>query len=260
MRKYNHIDIDKKENTAWITLNDPKTLNALSSEMVVELDHAVRDVETDPSMKVILFTGTGKAFIAGADIEQMKSLDPLAAVEFSERTTNLYKKIEDSSKVYIAAVNGFALGGGCELSLACDLRVASEKAKFGLPETSLGIIPGGAGTQRLPRLVGPGAAKEIIFTGDMISAERAYEIGLVNKVVKPEHLISEGSELAAKILKNGATAIRFAKKSMNKGMELDIEIGTELEKNLFGLCFATEDQKEGMTAFVEKRPAVFTKE
>lgn len=195
--------------------------------------------------------------MAGADIWEMKNKTPEEAIRFAELGINVFRKIELMKKPVIAAVNGFALGGGCELAMSCDIRIASQKAKFGQPEVGLGIIPGFAGTQRLSRLVGIPKAKELIFTADLIGATEAEKLGLVNKVVPHEDLIEEAINLANKIVSNSQTAVRYAKETINRGIETDIETGMIIEKNLFGLCFATKDQKEGMTAFLEKRKANF---
>jgi enoyl-CoA hydratase len=204
-------------------------------------------------VRVVVLTGEGKAFVAGADIAYMSNLNPDQAKKFSEDGSRLFRKIETLNKVVIAAVNGFALGGGCELAMACDFRIASVKAKFGQPEVGLGIIPGFSGTQRMARLIGLGRAKELIFTGEHIDAQEAYRIGLVNKVTEKENLLEETYIIAEKIKSNSRVAVKYAKESMNRGIETDIETGIAYENNIFGLCFASQDQKEGMNAFMEKR-------
>ncbi len=249
--------VEKNEGICTIKINNPQSLNALNAEVLSELEIAIDQVEKDEEVKVVVLTGEGKAFVAGADIAYMNKLNPEQAKKFSEDGSRVFRKIETLNKVIIAAVNGFALGGGCELAMACDMRIASVKAKFGQPEVGLGITPGFSGTQRLARLVGAGRAKELIFTGGHIGAEEAYRIGLVNKVTEIEDLMEETYKLAGKIKSNSGTALRYAKESINRGTETDIETGIAYESNIFGLCFASEDQKEGMTAFLEKKHPKF---
>lgn len=243
----------KQENIAILSINRPEALNALNTDVLEALDLAIDKVEKDEDIHVIVLTGEGKAFVAGADIGEMKDLDPVKAREFADKGLNLFRKIELMEKPVIAAVNGFALGGGCELSMCCDIRIASDKAKFGQPEVGLGITPGFGGTQRLSRLVGIGRAKELIFTTDIIKAEEAYRIGLVNKVVPGEELMDATIEMAKNIASKGQLAVRYAKDAINKGSEVDLDTAMSIEKDLFALCFASEDQKEGMAAFLEKR-------
>lgn len=250
---FQNLLFKKEENVGILSINRPNALNALNSHVLDELDQAMDILEDDEEIHIIIITGEGRAFVAGADIGEMKDMDMFAARKFAEKGLTLFRKIELMEKPIIAAVNGFALGGGCELSMCCDIRIASEKAKFGQPEVGLGIIPGFAGTQRLSRLVGMGRAKELIFTTDMIDAEEAYRIGLVNKIVSADELMDEALAMAKNIGSKGQIAIRFAKTAINMGIETDIETGMKVEKDLFGLCFATEDQKEGMEAFLEKR-------
>ncbi len=249
--------VEKNEGICTIKINNPQSLNALNAEVLSELEIAIDQVEKDEEVKVVVLTGEGKAFVAGADIAYMNKLNPEQAKKFSEDGSRVFRKIETLNKVVIAAVNGFALGGGCELAMACDMRIASVKAKFGQPEVGLGTTPGFSGTQRLARLVGAGRAKELIFTGGHIGAEEAYRIGLVNKVTEIEELMEETYKLAGKIKSNSGTALRYAKESINRGTETDIETGIAYESNIFGLCFASEDQKEGMTAFLEKKHPKF---
>ncbi len=206
---------------------------------------------------MLIITGIGKAFVAGADISEMKDMNAEQGREFGSLGSKVFRKIELMKKPVIAAINGFALGGGCELSMCCDIRIASSNAKFGQPEVSLGIIPGFAGTQRLSRIVGMAKAKELIFTGNMIKAEEAYNIGLVNKVVESDSLMEEAMKMATKIASNGQIAVKYSKVAINRGYEVDFEAGNEIETSLFGLSFATNDQKEGMTAFLERRKAKF---
>ena len=250
---YKNLLFKKEGHIGILSINRPDALNALNSEVLDELDKAMDELKEDEDIHVIILTGEGRAFVAGADIKEMKDLNMLEAREFSEKGVGLFRRIELMEKPIIAAVNGFALGGGCELSMCCDIRIASDKAKFGQPEVGLGIIPGFAGTQRLSRLVGMGKAKELIFTTDIIDAEEAYRIGLVNKVVPGDKLMEEALNMANAIGSKGQVAIRFAKTAINLGGETDIETGMKIEKDLFGLCFATEDQVEGMEAFLEKR-------
>lgn len=243
----------KEGHIGLLSINRPEALNALNSTLLEELSQAIDMVEKDPDIHVLILTGEGRAFVAGADINEMKHMSPMEARIFAEKGMSLFRKIELMEKPVIAAVNGFALGGGCELSMCTDIRIASEKAKFGQPEVGLGITPGFAGTQRLARLIGSGRAKELIFTCDIIDAAEAYRIGLVNKVVPVEELMYASIEMANKILQKSQLAVRYAKTAINRGIETDLETGMIIEKDLFGLCFATEDQKEGMGAFLEKR-------
>jgi enoyl-CoA hydratase len=245
--------LKKERHIGILSINRPNALNALNSLVLDELKDAIELINNDEDIHVLIFTGEGRAFVAGADIGEMKSMNPVEARAFAEKGISLFRKIELMEKPVIAAVNGFALGGGCELSMCCDIRIASEKAKFGQPEVGIGITPGFAGTQRLPRLIGEGRAKELIFTCDVIGADEAYRIGLVNKVVPAEELMTVAMELANKIVQKSQLAVRYAKTAINRGIETDLDTGMSIEKDLFGLCFATEDQKEGMGAFLEKR-------
>ncbi|MTI67292.1 MAG: short-chain-enoyl-CoA hydratase [Firmicutes bacterium] len=247
----------KEDNIAVLSVNRPKALNALNTEVLEELDIAIEKITTDEDIYVVILTGEGKAFVAGADISEMKDKTPKEAREFAKLGIDVFRKIELLEKPVISAVNGFSLGGGLELSMSCDIRIASEKAKFGQPEVGLGITPGFAGTQRLARLVGASKAKELIFTADMIDSNEAEKIGLVNKVVKKEDLMDEALNLAKKIASKGQIAIRYSKCAINRGFETDIDTGMALERDLFGLCFATDDQKEGMKAFIDKRKPEF---
>ncbi|EET84391.1 Enoyl-CoA hydratase/isomerase, partial [Clostridium carboxidivorans P7] len=243
--EYKNIKVEKENHISILTISRPKALNALNAELLNEINECIDEVKNDESTYVLIITGEGKSFVAGADIAEMKDKTPEQARKFAELGLAIFRKIELMEKPVIAAINGFALGGGCELSMSCDIRIASQKAKFGQPEVGLGIIPGFAGTQRLSRLVGPGKAKELIYTADMIKAEEAEKIGLVNKVVAPEELMNEAKAMAEKIASKAQAAIRYSKISINKGFETDIDTGMTIENNLFGLCFATEDQKEG---------------
>ena len=251
------IEIEQKEKVGIIRLNRPEALNALNKQLLGELEAAVRQLAEDPQIFVLIITGAGKAFVAGADIGEMKDLRGDEGRKFGILGQKVFREIESMEKPVIAAVNGFALGGGCELAMSCDLRIASNKAKFGQPEVGLGITPGFAGTQRLPRLVGIAKAKELIYTGDMIDAWEAEKIGLINKVVEPEQLMTEVLALANRIAEKAPLAVRYAKMAINRGVETDVDTGTQIEADLFGLCFASEDQKEGMGAFLEKRKPIF---
>lgn len=252
-----NLVIEKDKGICTVKLNSPQTLNSLNVIMLDELEYAFDQISNDNEVSVVVLTGEGKAFVAGADIAYMSNLSPSEAKKFSEDGSRLFRKIETMNKVVIAAVNGFALGGGCELAMACDIRIASEKAKFGQPEVGLGIIPGFSGTQRLARLVGLGRAKELMFTGLHINADEAYRIGLVNKITDKDSLMEEAYKMAEKIVSNSGVAVRYAKEAVNMGIETDIDTGIAYESNIFGLCFASKDQKEGMTAFLEKRKPEF---
>lgn len=245
------------ENVLIIKINNPGALNALNSEVLSEIGEAFDEASKDNNVNAIILTGEGKAFVAGADISEMSTLNAEHGKIFGEHGAGVFRKIETTPKAVIVAVNGFALGGGCELAMACDIRIASEKAKFGQPEVTLGITPGFSGTQRLSRLVGLGKAKELIFTGNIIGAKEAKEIGLVNEVVEPEKLMEIALEMAKKIASNAQIAVRYSKEAIDRGYQTDINSAIDIEANLFGLCFATEDQKEGMKAFLEKRKAEF---
>lgn len=249
--------VEKNEGICMVKINNPQSMNALNADVLSELEMVFNQLRDDEEVSVVILTGEGKAFVAGADIAYMKNLNVSEAKKFGEDGSRIFRKIETLNKVVIAAVNGFALGGGCELSMACDIRIASSKAKFGQPEVGLGITPGFSGTQRLPRLVGVGIAKELIYTGNIIKAEEAYRIGLVNKVVEPDNLMKEVYLVAEKIKSNARLAVKYCKEAINKGIETDIETGISYESNMFGLCFASEDQEEGMSAFIEKRSPNF---
>lgn len=255
--KFNNLIVEKNNSICTVKINRPKYLNALNEETYKEIYECFLQLEKDDSIKVIILTGEGKAFVAGADISYMKDLDSRKGKEFGYLGTAAFSAVENINKVVIAAINGYALGGGCELAMACDIRIASNFAKLGQPEVSLGITPGSGGTQRLPRIVGVGKAKELIYTGDIIDAQEALRIGLVNKVVDSEELISETLKLAEKISSNAVMAVRYSKEAIDKGLQSDKETGMSIESNLFALCFSTEDQKEGMSAFLEKRKSNF---
>lgn len=254
----NNLLIEVEEKVAVVTINRPKSLNALNSETLLELKQAFTELEGRSDVKVLILTGSGeKSFVAGADISEMVNATAEEGRSMALLACEAFGKLENMPQVTIAAVNGYALGGGCELSMACDIRVASENAKFGQPEVGLGILPGFGGTQRLPRLVGKGRAKELIFTCDMIDASEAYRIGLANKVVPLAELLGTCKAMAEKIISKGSYAVSLAKSSVNTGMDTDLASGLKFEADLFGLSFATSDKKEGMTAFLEKRKANF---
>lgn len=245
---------EKRDGIATITINRPQAMNALNDETVQELLSRFEDVEKDKNIRVIVITGAGgKAFCAGLDLKPMRDINVVKAVEMSRAGQKLTLAIEELGKPVIAAINGYALGGGLELSMACDIRVASEKARIGQPEVNVGLIPGWGGTQRLPRLVGKGIAKELIFTGKMIDAKTAERIGLVNMVVPPERLRSAVEELAKVIMSKPPIAIRLAKELINSSIETDQGTGLVHEAEAFGILSSTEDYREGVSAFLEKR-------
>ena len=254
---YKNIIVEKKNKIGTITINRPQVLNALNIETLEELIKGVQELENDPTIQVAIITGKEKAFIAGADIKQMQGMNTLQAKEFGARGHRLMHNIEHSRLPYIAAVNGYALGGGCEMMMACDIILASTNAKIGQPEINLGIHPGFGGTQRLPRLIGNIKAKELLLTGDPIDAQEAYRIGLINKVIEPEKLMEETEKLAQKILTKSSVQTSFIKELVNKGTNVDLLHANALEIASFSASFATEDQKEGMTAFLEKRKPLF---
>ncbi|WP_371380484.1 short-chain-enoyl-CoA hydratase [Sporomusa aerivorans] len=257
MSEYTNLLLEVADNIGIVTINRPRFLNALNVATVYELDRVADELTKNENVKVVIITGKDKAFVAGADITEMQSMTAIEARSWGQLGQAVFSKIENLPKPVIAAVNGFALGGGCELAMACDIRIASDKAKFGQPEVSLGIIPGFGGTQRLPRLVGKGRAKEILFTGEIIDAPEAYRIGLVNKVVAPDELMSAAIAMAHKIMSQAPLAVQGCKTAVNIGLNSDLEFGVAYEAEVFGLCFATSDQKEGMIAFLEKRKVSF---
>ena len=252
--EFKNIIVEIKGKVGIVKINRPDALNALNTETLGELRKAMHNLSLDDeNVRVIVLTGEGKAFVAGADISEMKDMSALQAREFSHLGQGVFNFIATQEKPVIGAVNGFALGGGCELALACDIRIASDKAKFGQPEVNLGVIPGFAGTQRLSRLVGIAKAKELIFSGDMVDAQTARAIGLVNHVVPVDQLMTTCMDLANKIASKGPAAVRLAKTVINKGLQADLTTGSWYEAEVFGLCFATGESKEGMSAFLEKR-------
>jgi len=256
---YKNILFSVDGGIAVITFNRPKALNAMNSETMTELKDAVSRCRDDEAVKTIILTGSGdKAFVAGADIAQMQNLEPREALAFMEHGHETLRLLETTPKPTIAAVNGFALGGGTEISMACDIRFASEKARFGQPEILIGLIPGWGGTQRLPRLVGLGRAKELVMGGEQIDAQRAYEIGLANRVYPADQLMEETMKFARKLASMPPFAIKMAKHAMNFGYDLSLDNANRLECECCAQCFSTRDQKEGMSAFLEKRKPNYT--
>ncbi len=255
---YQTLLLDVKDNIAVVTLNRPDKLNALNAQTINDLNSVFDELKENEEVYVVVLTGSGeKAFVAGADIKELNKLDMISAKEFAEKGQAVFNKIEKFDKPVIAAVNGFALGGGCELALACHIRLASDNAKFGQPEVNLGVIPGYGGTQRLARLINTGRAMEYILTADMISAAEAYRIGLVNKVYPQNDLLDKSIEMAKKITGKGQQAIRLAMKAVKAVDEMSLNEGQNLEASLFALCCGTEDFKEGTSAFLEKRKPEF---
>lgn len=254
--EYNFLKIEQKGAIGILTISAPKSLNALNSTILKELDDFLNHISIET--RALIITGDGeKSFVAGADISEMQNLNETQGFAFGRLGALVFRKIETLPIPVIAAVNGFALGGGCELAMACDIRIASNKAKFGQPEVGLGIIPGFSGTARLARIVGMGYAKELIFTGKAIRADEALRIGLVNAVYEPEQLMTEALALANKIVVNAPIAVRYAKVCINEEFDLPAEDAIAFENKMFGKCFNTLDQKEGMNAFLSKRPAEF---
>jgi enoyl-CoA hydratase len=254
---YKNIVVEKKDGIGKITINRPKVLNALNQETIEEITNVVKELGKDSKIKVLILTGEGKAFIAGADISAMAKMTTLEARKFAEAGHNMLNTFESSRLPVIAAVNGFALGGGCETLMACDIVIAAKSAKIGQPEINLGISPGFGGTQRLPRLVGRMKAKELLLTGKNLSAEEAYTIGLVNKVVDDEALLEEAEKLATNIAKKSSVQTNFIKALVNTGIDIDLNSANSLEISYFSSSFSTHDQKEGMKAFLEKRKPDF---
>ncbi len=255
---YENLQLNTEDGVALLTLNRPKALNALNSQTLQELEQALRQVAQDGSLRALILTGAGeKAFVAGADISEMAAFTPEQARDFATTGHRVLALLEGLPIATVAAVNGFALGGGCELALACDLIYASEKARFGLPEVGLAVIPGFGGTQRLTRLVGKVRAKELIFTGDMVDAAKAREVGLCLDVLPADKLLEHCKGVAKKIASRGPLAIAQAKRAVEFGADADLRAASELERQAFALLFGSEDQREGMKAFLEKRPAVF---
>lgn len=252
-----HIIYDAANGIATLTLNRPKVLNAINYDLLEELDALLDKAAADDSLRVLILTGNGKAFAAGADIAQQAGMDPEEAAKWGQYGSGIFRKLELFPLPTIAAVNGYALGGGCEMAMACDLILAGEKAKFGQPETGLGITPGFSGTQRLLRRVGVSKAKELIYTGRMIDASEALALGLADHVYPDDQLQKEALTMAEKIAGNAPAAVRYAKCAINEGAQTDIDAAIAIENKWFSKCFATADQKEGMQAFLEKRKAEF---
>lgn len=254
----NTIKYEITENkVAVVTVSRPEALNALNTQVIAELEQTVDMIEKNSDLSAMILTGEGRSFVAGADIGEQYPLDLSEGRKWGQRGSAVMRRIEKLAIPTIAAVNGFALGGGCEIAMACDIILASEKAKFGQPEVGLGITPGFSGTQRLPRRVGAAMAKELIFSGKMISAVEAGRIGLANHVYPADELMDKAMEMAEAFAKNAQIAVRYSKACIDRGMETGIDEGIAMENELFAMCFATGDQKEGMKAFLEKRPASF---
>jgi len=255
---FESLVFEKKNNIAYVTINRPKVLNALNMATMGELRNAFTDLKQDREVHVVILTGAGeKSFVAGADIGELQKNNPVEAKEYTHRGQAVLDLIENLGKPVIACINGFALGGGCEIAMACTMRLAGENAKLGQPEVKLGIIPGYGGTQRLPRLVGKGIAMQLLLTGEMISAQEAHRIGLVNEVLPAAQLIPRAETIAQAIIKNAPLAIQYCLEAVNHGIELTQEEGLYLEASLFAVSCATEDKKEGTSAFLEKRAANF---
>jgi enoyl-CoA hydratase len=249
-----NVLLEKKGYIAVATINRPQALNALNSDVLTDLDELVNVVSADSDIRALVITGSGaKAFVAGADIAEMSTLTPAEGEAFGKHGNDVFRRIETLPIPTIAAVNGFALGGGCELSMACDIRICADTAVFGQPEVGLGITPGFGGTQRLARLVSPGMAKQLIYTARNIKADEAYRIGLVNAVYPAEELLPQAEKLANTIAANAPIAVRACKKAINEGLQVDMDAAVVIEEKLFGSCFKTADQMEGMGAFLEKR-------
>ena len=256
--EYNNLIMTVEGAVATVAVNRPKALNALNQETLEELLACFTSLAGMKDVRVVILTGAGeKSFVAGADIAFMKDLSPMEARNFALLGQSVFSAIENLPQPVIAAINGFSLGGGCELALSCDMRIASETAKFGQPEVNLGVIPGFAGTQRLPRLIGKGLANELLFTGDIIDAQEACRIGLVNRVVPADQLMPACQKIAGKIASKGPLAVKLCKGAVNSGMEMELNRACQFEADQFALCFTSPEQKEGMGAFLEKRPAKF---
>ncbi|MBL7209010.1 MAG: enoyl-CoA hydratase [Dehalococcoidia bacterium] len=257
--EFETILYDKKDNVAWITFNRPDKLNAQNETLLGEVVAALEKANDDDEVYVIVITGAGdRAFSAGADISMFSKWGPIDVIKWTKATRRPYEFIREIPKPVIAMVNGIAVGGGTEISIACDIIIAAENAQFGQPEISVGVIPGGGGTQMLPRLVGEKKAKELILTGDFISAEEALQLGLVNRVVPKEKLREAVDEVIGKLKSKSPAILKFAKLAVNKSLETPLSVGIQSEADLFALCFGTEDQKEGAKAFLEKRPPRYT--
>jgi enoyl-CoA hydratase len=258
VRQYEHLLYAKKERVATITLNRPAVLNALNRRLLGELEGALAEAEGDAEVGALILTGAGeKAFVAGADIQELAGHTPVSGREAALYGQSVFRRLETMGKPSIAAINGFALGGGCELALACTVRLASRTAKLGQPEVKLGLLPGYGGTQRLARLCGPGVTMELCLSGEMITAEEAQRIGLVNHVYEAQELLPAAEALARKIVANAPVAVRLAMEAIQRGAQMPLEEGLALEATLFAMCCGTADMAEGTRAFLEKRPAKF---
>ncbi len=256
---YENIIVSKEDGIGFVTINRPRALNALNTATLREMEAALGELERAEDVRVIIVTGAGdRAFVAGADISEMAGFGPLEAEAFAALGQEVMMKIQRWPKPVIAAINGFALGGGCELALACDIRIASESARFGQPEVKLGVPPGFGGTQRLARLIGPGRAREWILSGEMYDAAEALRVGLVERVVPPDKLMEEAKKLARAIASRGPIAVKLAKLCIDRGLDTDLESGCALERQSFTICFSTSDRTEGMRAFLEKREPRFS--
>jgi enoyl-CoA hydratase len=252
------IEYGKEGRIGIITLNRPERMNVIGQEFLNDLDAALKDIEMDDDLGALVITGAGNVFAAGADIKEIRSLDGVvSAHKFVARVQHSFNRVEELEKPVIAAVNGLALGGGCELALVCDIRVAAETASFGLPEIKLGVLPGAGGTQRLPRLVGVGRAKELLYSGESIDAQEAFRIGLVNKVVAADSLRETALEMAGRLAARAPVALRLIKSAVNRGINMELQSALAYESRCFEMLFTTRDQKEGMQAFVEKRKPEF---
>jgi enoyl-CoA hydratase len=255
--EFSSLQLTKESGIGVVTINRTEVLNALNIEVFGELHNMFTAIENDSDIRVVILTGAGKAFVAGVDIQGMKDNNPVTIERFIKIARQAGDAIYNLSKPVIAAINGYAFGGGNELALACDLRIASDKAQFGQQEINLGIVPGGGAMQKLPRLVGMAKAKEIVFTGEVFNAQTALEIGMINKVVPADNLMDEAKALARKLLNKSSIALAYAKKSMNSGMDMSLSSAMDMDECFFARCFSTEDQKEGMQAFSEKRKPQF---
>lgn len=254
---FQNLTLEVADRIATLTVNRPDKLNALNDATIAEIGHAIDEIRLDDSVAGVIVTGAGRAFVAGADISELASQTPVLAKARARAGQDVFRRIETCPKPVIAAVNGFALGGGCELAMACHIRIASDAAKFGQPESKLGILPGFGGSQRLARLVGKGRAIQLLVTGEMIDAAEAYRIGLVNRVVHPAELMGAAKEMMKQILANGPLAVALCIEAVDRGLEMSLDEGLILEANHFGLLAATDDMREGMRAFLDKRTASF---
>ena len=254
---YQDLILTKEDGIGIVTIKPRKAVNLLNVELFIEIENMFKDIEYDPDIRVVILTGSGKSFVAGVDISEMKDNNPVSVGRFVKIARDAGDRVYHLSKPVIAAINGYAFGGGDELALACDLRIASENAQFGHPEINLGIIPGGGAIQRLNRLVGMTKAKELIYTGDIIDAKTALEIGFINKVVPQDKLMDEARILARKLLGKSSVALSYVKKAFNTGADMNLSAAMDLDECYFARCFASEDQKEGMRAFMEHRRAEF---